>query len=179
MIKHGLRGAERISELVQAMKSYSYLDQGVQQDVNLHQGLEDTIRLFAHKLKYGVRLERNYDPLLGSILAYGSELNQVWTNLIDNAIDAMEGQGLLEIRTQQSYPFARVDIIDSGSGIPDHIQTRIFEPFFTTKAVGQGSGLGLETTRRIVENRHHGTIAFESKPGRTRFTVCLPLANLK
>ena len=177
MIKHGLRGAERISELVQAMKSYSYLDQGIQQEVNLHQGLEDTLRLFAHKLKCGVQVQRNYDQQIPKILAYGSELNQVWTNLIDNAIDAMDGKGLLEITTQQRDRFVRVDITDSGSGIPPDIQTRIFEPFFTTKLVGQGSGLGLETARRIVENRHHGTISFESKPGRTCFTICLPLPN--
>lgn len=177
MIKHGLRGAERISELVQAMKSYSYLDQGIQQEVNLHQGLEDTLRLFAHKLKYGIQVQRHYDQQIPKILAYGSELNQVWTNLIDNAIDAMDGKGLLEITTQQRDRFVRVDITDSGSGIPPDIQTRIFEPFFTTKSVGQGSGLGLETTRRIVENRHHGTISFESNPGRTCFTICLPLPN--
>lgn len=177
MIKHGLRGAERISELVQAMKSYSYLDQGIQQEVNLHQGLEDTLRLFAHKLKYGIQVQRHYDQQIPKILAYGSELNQVWTNLIDNAIDAMDGKGLLEITTQQCDHCVRVDITDSGSGIPPDIQTRIFEPFFTTKSVGQGSGLGLETTRRIVENRHHGTISFESKPGRTCFTICLPLPN--
>ncbi len=177
MIKHGLHGAERIADLVQAMKSYSYLDQGVQQEVNLHQGLEDTLRLLTHKLKYGIQIQRHYDLQLPKLFAYGSELNQVWTNLIDNAIDAMAGKGLLEITTQHCGQLARVDIIDSGSGIPPEIQTRIFEPFFTTKPVGQGSGLGLETTRRIVENRHHGTITFESKPGRTRFTVCLPLTN--
>jgi signal transduction histidine kinase len=177
MIKHGLRGAERISELVQAMKSYSYLDQGIQQEVNLHQGLEDTLRLFCHKLKYGIQVQRHYDRQIPKILAYGSELNQVWTNLIDNAIDAMDGKGLLEITTQQRDRFVRVDISDSGSGIPSDIQTRIFEPFFTTKSVGQGSGLGLETARRIVENRHHGTISFESNPGRTCFTICLPLPN--
>ncbi|MEH2318808.1 sensor histidine kinase [Nostoc sp.] len=177
MIKHGLRGAERISELVQAMKSYAYLDQGVQQEVNLHQGLEDTLRLFAHKLKCRVQVQRNYDQHLPKILAYGSELNQVWTNLIDNAIDAMDGKGLLEITTQHCDRFAHIHIIDSGSGIPPEIQTRIFEPFFTTKAVGRGSGLGLETVRRIVENRHHGTVSFESQPGRTFFTICLPLSN--
>jgi signal transduction histidine kinase len=177
MIKHGLRGAERISELVQAMKSYSYLDQGIQQEVNLHQGLEDTLRLFAHKLKCGVQVQRNYDRQIPKILAYGSELNQVWTNLIDNAIDAMDGKGLLEITTTQCDRSVRVDITDSGSGIPPDIQTRIFEPFFTTKSVGHGSGLGLETARRIVENRHHGTISFESKPGRTCFTICLPVPN--
>lgn len=175
MLKHGLRGAERIAELVKAMKSYSYLDQGVQQEVNLHQGLEDTLPLFAHKLKHGIQVERQYDQQIPSVLAYGSELNQVWTNLIDNAIDAMNGKGVLKIITQQRDRLARVDIIDSGSGIPSDIQTRIFEPFFTTKAVGHGSGLGLETVRRIVENRHHGTLTFESKPGRTCFTICLPL----
>ncbi len=177
MLKHGLRGAERISELVQAMKSYSHLDQGIQQEVNLHQGLEDTLRLFGHKLKCGIQVQRHYDQQIPKILAYGSELNQVWTNLIDNAIDAMDGKGLLEIITQQRDRFVRVDISDSGSGIPPDIQTRIFEPFFTTKSVGQGSGLGLETARRIVENRHHGTISFESNPGRTCFTICLPLPN--
>jgi len=178
MIKHGLRGAERISELVQAMKSYSYLDQGIQQEVNLHQGLEDTLRLFGHKLKCGIQVRRNYDQQIPKILAYGSELNQVWTNLIDNAIDAMDGKGRLEITTLQRDRCVRVDISDSGSGIPPEIQTRIFEPFFTTKSVGHGSGLGLETARRIVENRHHGTISFESNPGRTCFTICLPLEKI-
>jgi len=177
MIKHGLRGAERISELVQAMKSYSYLDQGIQQEVNLHQGLEDTLRLFAHKLKCGIQVQRHYDQQIPKILALGSELNQVWTNLIDNAIDAMDGKGVLEITTHQCDRFVQVDITDSGCGIEPEIQTRIFEPFFTTKSVGQGSGLGLETARRTVENRHHGTISFESKPGRTCFTICLPLPN--
>ncbi|OLP15764.1 histidine kinase [Leptolyngbya sp. 'hensonii'] len=174
MIKHGLRGAERISELVQAMKSYSYLDQGVQQEVDVHQGLEDTLRLFGHKLKQGIQVKRNYDPHLPKVFAYGSELNQVWTNLIDNAIEAMDGRGLLEITTHHKGDSIRVDIIDSGSGIPPEIQLRIFEPFFTTKPVGKGSGLGLETVRRIVENRHQGTILFDSKPGKTCFTICLP-----
>jgi signal transduction histidine kinase len=101
----------------------------------------------------------------------------VWTNLIDNAIDAMEGKGVLEITTHQCERFVQVDITDSGCGIAPEIQTRIFEPFFTTKSVGQGSGLGLETARRIVENRHQGTLSFETKPGRTCFTICLPLPN--
>ncbi|MBE9179438.1 cyclic nucleotide-binding domain-containing protein [Oculatella sp. LEGE 06141] len=175
MIKHGLRGAERISELVQAMKSYSYLDQGVQQEVDVHQGLEDTLRLFAHKLKYGVQVQRNYDKQIPKVLAYGSELNQVWTNLIDNAIAAMDGKGTLEITTHHRKGSVRVDIVDSGSGISPEIQSRIFEPFFTTKLVGQGSGLGLDLVRRIVENRHQGSILFESKPGRTCFSICLPL----
>ncbi|MBW4518304.1 MAG: cyclic nucleotide-binding domain-containing protein [Scytolyngbya sp. HA4215-MV1] len=175
MIQHGLRGAERISELVQAMKSYSYLDQGIRQEVDVHQGLEDTLRLFAHKLKQGIQVHRRYDPQIPRVPAYGSELNQVWTNLIDNAIDAMNGHGVLEIMTHSKGNTVRIDIIDSGSGIPSEIQSRIFEPFFTTKQVGQGSGLGLETVRRIVENRHQGTILFDSKPGRTCFIICLPL----
>jgi signal transduction histidine kinase len=175
MTKHGLRGAERIAELVKSMKSYSYLDQGTQQEVDIHQGIEDTLRLFSHKLKYGIDVHRHYDEQLSKMLAYGSELNQVWTNLIDNAIDAMEGKGVLEIRTQRQGKLARIEIIDNGPGIPTEIQSRLYEPFFTTKPVGKGSGLGLETVRRIVENRHQGSITFESQPGRTSFTVCLPL----
>ncbi len=175
MIKHGLRGAERISELVQSMKSYSYLDQGIQQEVDVHQGLEDTLRLFAYQLRPGIQVQRHYDPQLPKILAYGSELNQVWTNLIDNAIDAMNDQGVLEITTYHQGRSIRVDIADSGSGIPAELQSRIFEPFFTTKPVGKGSGLGLDTVRRIVENRHQGTMLFESQPGRTCFMICLPL----
>ncbi len=176
MIKHGLHGAERISDLVQAMKSYSYLDQGIQQEVDVHRGLEDTLRLFGHQLKQGIQVQRHYDPQLPKVFAYGSELNQVWTNLIDNAIDAMQGQGVLEIATYHKGRSIQVDITDSGEGIPAEIQSRIFEPFYTTKSVGKGSGLGLETVRRIVENRHQGTILFESKPGETRFTICLPLS---
>ena len=176
-IKHGLRGAERISELVCSMKSYSYLDRGVRQKADVHQGIEDTLKLFVHKLKQGIEIQRNYDPNLPAIMAYGSELNQVWTNLIDNAIDAMDGAGKLTIRTQykQKNNSVTVEIIDSGTGIDTEVRSRIFEPFFTTKTVGQGSGLGLETVRRIVENRHQGSILIDSQPGRTCFTVCLPV----
>ena len=175
MIQSGRSGAERIATLVKSMKSYSYMDQGAQQIVDLHQGLEDTLRLFAFKLKQGITVERHYDPTLPKLLAHGSELNQVWTNLIDNAIDAMGDQGTLTLRTCQFQGQARVEIIDTGPGIPDSIRSRIYEPFFTTKGVGKGSGLGLETVLRIVENRHQGTISVESAPGRTCFAVCLPL----
>lgn len=177
MITSGLRGAKRISELVGAMKSYSHLDQGVQQLVDIHEGLEDTLRLFGFKLKQGVKICRNYDRNLPKILAYGSELNQVWTNLIDNAIDAIADKGTIEIVTTCRGDRLRVQITDSGSGIPDEVRSRIFEPFFTTKPVGKGSGLGLETVRRIVENRHRGTLTFESTPGKTQFTVCLPISS--
>ena len=176
-IKHGLRGAERISELVCSMKSYSYLDRGVRQKVDIHQGIEDTIKLFVHQIKHGVEIQRSYDKEIPPIMAYGSELNQVWTNLIDNAIDAMEGKGKLQISTQYKPKnnSVRVDIIDSGSGISEEVRSRIFEPFFTTKTVGKGSGLGLETVRRIVENRHQGSILLHSQPGETCFTICLPV----
>jgi signal transduction histidine kinase len=176
MIGSGLRGAERIAELVHSMKSYSHLDQGALQVVDLHEGLEDTIRLFSYKLKHGVEIKRNYDRNLPQISAYGSELNQVWTNLIDNAIDAMDEKGVLEIATTHYGDRVQVTITDSGSGISPEIQSRIFEPFYTTKSVGKGSGLGLDVVRRIVENRHYGTIALESTPGKTSFTVCLPVA---
>jgi signal transduction histidine kinase len=175
MIKSGLRGAERISELVQSMKSYSHLDQGVQQLVDIHQGIEDTLRIFSYRLKSGIEVIRCYDRSLPKFNAYGSELNQVWTNLIDNAIDAMDGKGSLKIKTMQDGNFACIEIADSGTGIPPEIQSRIFEPFFTTKPVGKGTGLGLDMVRRIVENRHQGAIALESTLGATRFTIRLPL----
>lgn len=176
MITSGLRGAERISQLVQSMKSYSHLDQGARQIVDVHEGLEDTIRLFSYKLKQGVEIRRSYDSTVPKIWAYGSELNQVWTNLIDNAIDAMNEQGVLELTTEHHGDRIEVSIIDSGAGIPAEMRSRIFEPFFTTKPVGKGSGLGLEVVRRIVENRHQGAISLESRPGRTQFSVCLPTA---
>lgn len=178
MIKSGLRGAERIAALVQSMKAYSYLDQGIQQLVDVHQGIEDTLQIFSHRLKPGIEVRRCYDRTLPQINAYGSELNQVWTHLIENAIDAMDGNGRLKITTARDGSFVCVEITDSGAGIPPEIQSRIFETFFTTKPVGKGTGLGLDIVRRIVENRHQGTITLESKPGETRFSVRLPLAIL-
>ena len=178
MIASGLRGAERISELIQSMKSYSYMDQGAQQLVDIHEGLESTLTLFSHKLKQGIEVRKRYDRFLPRIMVYGSELNQVWTNLIDNAIDAIDAigeTGILEIETLQSNSYIQVQITDSGAGISAELQSRIFEPFFTTKSVGKGSGLGLDVTRRIVENRHNGTLSLQSQPGRTTFCVCLPI----
>jgi signal transduction histidine kinase len=176
MIKSGLNGAERITALVQAMKAYSYLDQGVQQLVDVHQGIEDTLQIFSHRLKPGIEVHRCYDRTLPQINAYGSELNQVWTHLIDNAIDAMQGNGRLKIATMRDGNSVCVEITDSGAGIPPAIQSRVFESFFTTKPVGKGTGLGLDIVRRIVENRHQGTIALESQPGETRFSIRLPLS---
>ncbi|MFM7425629.1 MAG: sensor histidine kinase [Elainella sp.] len=174
MITSGLRGAERIAELVQSMKSYSYMDQGVQQLVDIHEGIEETLRLFSHKLRQGIEIRRAYHCELPRVLVYGSELNQAWTNLIDNAIDAIEPPGVVEISTICLDEFVQVQITDSGRGIPPEIRSRIYEPFFTTKSVGS-SGLGLDVARRIIENRHQGTLSCESRPGRTTFTVCLPL----
>jgi signal transduction histidine kinase len=174
MIKGGLRGAERITTLVQAMKAYSYLDQGARQLVDVHQGIEDTLQIFSHRLKPDVEVSRCYDRTLPQINAYGSELNQVWTHLIDNAIDAMDGRGRLKITTGRDGNAVCVTITDSGMGIPPEIQPRIFESFFTTKPVGKGTGLGLDNVRRIVENRHQGTIALESQPGETCFSIRLP-----
>jgi signal transduction histidine kinase len=176
MIASGLRGAKRMSELVGAMKSYTYMDRGAQQIIDIHEGIEDTLRLFDYKLKGDIEIRRAYDCEIPKLVAYGSELNQVWTSLIDNAIDAIADKGAIEIATTCDGNTIRVDITDSGSGIPPEIQSRIFEPFFTTKSVGKGSGLGLETARRIVENRHRGTLTYESIPGKTRFTVCLPVS---
>ena len=175
MIKNGLQGAERISELVHSMKSYSYMDQGAQQWVDVHNGLEDTLRLLSHKLRHHITVHRHYERTLPKLRVYGSELNQVWTHLIDNAIDAMNGEGVLEISTCRDGNYIRVEIVDSGPGIPLEIQSRIFEPFFTTKGVDQGSGLGLDVVSRIVRNRHHGNVTVSSKSRRTCFTVCLPL----
>lgn len=175
MMQSGLRGAERMSELVHSMKSYSHMDAGALQQVDIHDGLEDTLRLFAYKLKGGITVERHYDRDLPQVLAYGSELNQVWTNLIDNAISAMAGKGTLTLRTCRDGNYVRTEIVDTGPGIPEAIQLRIYEPFFTTKPMGEGSGLGLDVTRRIVENRHQGMLSVESVPGKTCFTVCIPI----
>jgi signal transduction histidine kinase len=165
----------RISELVSAIKEYTYMDQAPQQDVDVHAGLESTLTILGYKLKDGVRVTRVYDRSLPHIPAYGSELNQVWTNLIDNALDAMGGQGQLSIRTSREGDYAQVEITDTGPGIPADIQSRIFEPFFTTKDVGKGSGLGLDMAYRIVVGRHCGHISVSSTPGETRFQVRLPV----
>ncbi len=167
----------KISDLVRAIKEYSYMDQAPVQDVDLKKGLENTLTIMGHKLKKGVTIKRDYHatPLL--VNSYGSELNQVWTNLIDNAVDAMHGEGELRIRTFVEADCAVVEIGDSGPGIPPEIQSRIFEPFFTTKGVGEGTGLGLDTSLRIVR-KHHGSITVTSTPGDTRFQVRLPSAGV-
>ena len=164
----------RISELVRSIKEYSYMDQAPLQEIDVHKGIESTLTMLTHQLKRGVEIVRDYDHDLPRICAYGGELNQVWTNLITNAVDAMNGKGRLGIRTRREIDNIVVEITDTGYGIPPEVQPRIFEPFFTTKGVGEGTGLGLDIVSRIVR-KHHGDIRFVSKPGDTRFRVCLPL----
>lgn len=170
-------GAGKISDLVRAIKEYSYMDQAPVQDVDLKNGLENTLTIMGHKLKKGVVVKREYHstPLL--VNSYGSELNQVWTNIIDNAVDAMKGKGELRIKTFLDSDCAVVEIGDSGPGIPPDVQSHIFEPFFTTKGVGDGTGLGLDTVLRIVR-KHRGSITVNSRPGDTRFQVRLPVADV-
>ncbi len=167
--------ASRISDLVLAIKEYTYMDQSPVQNVDIVKSLESTLTILNHKLKKGVNVLRQYErtPLL--VNSFGSELNQVWTNIIDNAIDAMGGQGELRVRIYREDKCVVVEIGDNGPGISPDVQTHIFEPFFTTKGVGEGTGLGLDTVQRIVK-KHHGTIQVTSKPGDTLFQVWLPLA---
>ncbi len=169
------RGAERISVLVQAVKDYSFMDRGPLQEVDVRDGLDSTLTILRHKLG-NVDISRDYDPELPRIAGHGSELNQVWTNLIDNAIDAMGGQGRLSLRATGTGDGVEVEIGDNGPGVPLEVQEGIFQPFFTTKRMGAGTGLGLDIAYRIVVNRHGGTIRLASEPGDTRFVVRLPSA---
>lgn len=174
LLSEVLQTTERISQIVRAVKSYTYLDQAPLLEVDVHEGLENTLVIMQHKLKKGVTVKREYSPNLPHIEAYASELNQVWTNIIDNAIDAMNGKGEIKIRTYVDDQRVIVEITDNGPGIPEEIQSRIFEPFFTTKAPGHGTGLGLHISHDIIANRHHGQLLVESKPGETKFKVILP-----
>ena len=166
----------RISELVRAIKDYSYMDQAPEQNVDIHGGIESTLTMLGAKLKGGITVVRDYDRSLPHLDAFGSELNQVWTNLIDNAVDAMVGKGKLTISTAREGDGIRVSIGDTGPGVPPEIRDRIFDPFFTTKGVGEGTGLGLDIARRIVVARHKGEMRLQSAPGDTRFLIWLPLS---
>jgi signal transduction histidine kinase len=169
------QGAGRIAEIVKALKSYTYLDQAPMQSVDVHEGLNDTLVMLRNKLKTGVVVRREYAPDLPRIQAYGSELNQVWTNIIDNAVNAMEGQGELVLRTYQEDPWVVVEIQDTGPGIPEDVLPAIFDPFFTTKPPGEGTGLGLNISHNIIVQKHRGKIAVRSEPGTTCFEVRLPV----
>jgi signal transduction histidine kinase len=165
----------RISDLVGAIKEYTHMDQAPVLNVDVVKSLETTLTILNHKLKQGVAVQRDYQGVPLLVNSFGSELNQVWTNIIDNAIDAMHGKGELRVRTYRDDGCAVVEITDNGPGIPDEVQPHIFEPFFTTKGVGEGTGLGLDTVQRIVK-KHRGNIQVTSKPGETRFQVWLPLS---
>ncbi len=168
---------ERMSALVGAVKSYAYMDRGELVEVDLHEGLETTLIVLGHKLKHTeIEVVRDYDRSLPRLTVRGSELNQVWTNLLDNAIDALGERGTITIATGADGGCAVVEIVDDGPGIPEDLKGRIFDPFFTTKDVGRGTGLGLSTARRIVVERHDGSLTLVSRPGRTAFRVRLPFA---
>jgi signal transduction histidine kinase len=151
------------------------MDRGAVVEVDVHEGLETTVTVLGHKLKHTeIDVVRDYDRTLPKLTVRGSELNQVWTNLLDNAIDALAGHGTITISTRRDGSCAVIEIADDGPGIPADVADRIFDPFFTTKDVGQGSGLGLATARRIVVDRHDGSLTVETEPGRTAFRVQLP-----
>jgi signal transduction histidine kinase len=167
----------RISTLVGAAKQYSQLDRAPYQFVDVHELLESTLLVLSGKIPPGIRVVKEYDPSLPPIPAFAAELNQAWTNLIDNAVSAMGETGVLTVRTGRDRDQVCVDIGDTGPGVLPQIRERIFEPFFTTKPVGQGTGLGLDITRRIIVNKHHGDVQVESVPGDTRFRVRLPVTD--
>jgi signal transduction histidine kinase len=164
----------RISDLIKAIKEYSFMDQAPLQEVDIKSSLETTLTIMHHKLKRGIAVTRDYAPDLPKVMAYGSELNQVWTNLIDNAADAMGDAGKLLVRAVRENEYVLVEIVDNGPGIPPEVQSRIFEPFFTTKGVGEGTGLGLDVVHRIVQ-KMRGLVTVKSAPGDTHFQVRIPI----
>jgi signal transduction histidine kinase len=170
------QSTEQMSQLVKAIKTYAYMDRGEIVQVDLREGLETTLTILGHKLKHTtIEVKRDYDPALGPVMVHGAELNQVWTNLLDNAIDALGESGTITITTRADGDCAEVDIADDGPGVPDQIRERVFDPFFTTKDVGSGTGLGLDTARRILVERHRGSLTLESRPGHTVFRARLPV----
>jgi signal transduction histidine kinase len=174
LLKEVNEASLRISEIVKAMKGYAYLDQAPIQEINVHEGIDNTLIILRSKLKEGVVVHREYGDI-PLISAYGSELNQAWTNILDNAIDAMNGKGEITIRTHRAGESIVVEIEDNGKGIPVEIQSKIFDPFFTTKPPGKGTGLGLATVYGIITEKHHGKISVYSVPGKTEFRIELPV----
>lgn len=173
------QGTAQISDIVQALKTYSYLDRAPVLNVDIHEGLDHTLLILRNKIKRGINVRREYADDLPLIEGYGSELNQVWTNIIHNAVDALDGQGEITLRTRRVEGGICVEIEDNGPGIPAEVQPRVFEPFFTTKPPGQGTGMGLDISYNIVTLKHGGEITFESEPGRTVFRVWLPESPLR
>jgi signal transduction histidine kinase len=170
-----VESTDRMGKLVKAIKAYAFMDRGELVETDIHEGIETTLMVLGHKLKHtSIEIHRSYDRSLPKLTLRGSELNQVWTNLLANAIEALGNSGTIEIVTARDGACARVDIIDDGPGIPSEIRDRVFDPFFTTKGVGEGTGLGLDTARRITTERLGGSIEFDSVPGRTAFHIWLP-----
>lgn len=168
-------GAARVGEIVNALKGYSYMDQAPIQSVDVREGLDATLVMLKSRLRDGIKVEADYAEDLPRIEAYGGELNQVWTNLIDNAISAMDGKGTLQLKAYRKDHWIIVEVTDSGHGIPPDAKEKVFDPFFTTKAPGEGTGLGLNISHGIIVEKHNGRISVDSKPGETRFTVKLPI----
>jgi signal transduction histidine kinase len=175
-----VESTERMSGLVKAIKTYAYMDRGGVVQADVHEGLDSTLVMLGHKLKHTqIKVKRDYDKTLPQLMMYGSELNQVWTNLLDNAISALGETGHIEVTTSADNGCIKVDIADDGPGIPVEARSHIFDPFFTTKAPGSGTGMGLDTARRIVEQRHRGSISFDTGDTGTTFHVWLPLDGVK
>jgi len=168
-------GTARIAELVRALKTYTHMDQAPVQAVDVREGLDNTLIILHNKLKQGVTVVREYDDNVPLIQAYAGELNQVWTNIIDNAIDAMGGEGRLIVRARKEAPWVVVEIEDNGTGIPEDAQSKLFDPFYTTKGPGEGTGLGLNISRNLIEKRHKGQVSVKSVPGSTCFLIRLPM----
>jgi signal transduction histidine kinase len=167
---------ERMSSLIAAIKSYAYMDRGGLVEADIHEGLETTLKVLSYKLKHSqIKIVRDYDRTLPPLTMYGSEVNQVWTNVLDNAIDAVGDTGTITVRTQRDGDCILVDIADTGPGIPAQARAHVFEPFYTTKDVGQGTGLGLDTVRQIVVGRHGGSVTFDTGDSGTMFHIWLPL----
>ncbi|MBS1662626.1 MAG: cyclic nucleotide-binding domain-containing protein [Bacteroidetes bacterium] len=179
MVQDIQEASKRIFYLVQSIKNFTHMDQGKGKErIDVHSGIDNTLTMLQYKLKKGnIEVVREFDHQLPKIMAAVGELNQVWTNLIDNALDALEsvGRGRLVIRTEKDHEFVKVSIIDNGPGIPEEIKSRVFDPFFTTKDIGKGTGMGLDVVSRII-NQHHGSIKVNSEPGNTVFIVCFPIA---
>ena len=179
MLQDIQESSQRIFYLVQSVKNFTHMDQGKGKEIiDIHTGIENTLTMLQYKMKKGnIEVVREFDTVLPKIPALVGELNQVWTNLIDNALDAMEavGRGRLTIKTEKDHEFVKISIIDNGPGIPEEIKSRIFDPFFTTKDIGKGTGMGLDVVSRIV-NQHHGSVKVFSEPGNTVFIVCFPIA---
>jgi signal transduction histidine kinase len=169
------QGAKRISNIVEALKSYSYMDQAPVVSVDVNESLESTLALLSGRQEEGITVRREYASDLPHIQAYGSELTQVWTHLLENALDAIAGGGAILVRSRWEAPWVVVEVEDNGPGIPEAIQSKIFDPFFTTKPPGQGAGLGLSVSHNIIVQKHSGKLSFQSQPGRTVFDVRLPV----